>query len=85
MSQTVIPSDKRQEKRMANPGKNEKFVGSREGGPREHAMTKNASIKHENPEYFKRQADRKSHDSLDKFKKDQSGFQEKQMSKGCVY
>jgi len=77
MSKTVIPSDKMQEKRMNNPGKNEKFVGSRAGGPAEHAMTKNASIKHQNPEYFKRQSDRKNHD--------QGPFQMKQFSKGTMY
>lgn len=53
----------RQEKRMANPGKNNVFVGSRQGGPKEHMMTKRESIKHHNPEYFKRQSDRKNHDN----------------------
>ena len=50
-----------QEKRMNNPGKNEKFVGSRSGRPTEAKMTKNASMKHANPEFFKRQSDRKNH------------------------
>jgi hypothetical protein len=77
MSQTVIPSDMRQEKRMNNPGKNEKFVGNRQGGPVEHKMTKNASIKHQNPEYFKRQSDRKNHD--------QGPFQVKQFAKTNSY
>lgn len=45
---------------MANPGKNNVFVGSRQGGPAEHAKTKQESIKHQNPEYFKRQSDRKT-------------------------
>lgn len=62
MSKTIIPSDKNQERRMANPGKNEVFVGSRQGGKSEHIATKEASIKHHNPEYFKRQSDRKNYD-----------------------
>lgn len=74
MTNNIIPSDKRQEKRMSNPGKNNQFVGSREGGPMEHSRTKQQSIKHANPEYFKRQSDRK--------KIDQNGFQIKQFSKG---
>ena len=64
MSQTIIPSDKKQERRMGNPGKNEVFVGSREGGPMEHSRTKQASIKHNNPEFFKRQSDRKNDSPL---------------------
>lgn len=64
MTKTIIPSDMRQEKRMANPGKNNVFVGSRQGGPAEASRTKQASIKHQNPEYFKRQADRKNSDHL---------------------
>lgn len=59
MSKTIIPSDKQQEKRMNNPGKNNIFVGSRQGGSMEASRAKTASIKHENPEYFKRQSDRK--------------------------
>lgn len=47
---------------MANPGKNNVFVGSRSGGPMEASRTKQASMKHQNPEYFKRQADRKHAD-----------------------
>ena len=77
MSKTVIPSDKQQERRMNNPGKNEKFVGSREGGPSENKMTQKASINHENPEFFKRQSDRK--------KNDQFPFQTKQIFKGTKY
>jgi len=73
MTKTIIPSDQRQEKRMANPGKNEIFVGSREGGPMEHSRTKQASIKHQNPEFFKRQTDRKHADTsmgqLEKYNK----------------
>ncbi len=49
---------------MANPGKNNIFVGSRSGGPMEQSRTKQASIKHQNPEYFKRQSDRKNADSI---------------------
>lgn len=64
MSKTIIPSDASQEKRMNNPGKNNIFVGSRQGGPKEHSRTKEASIKHHNPEYFKRQTDRKNSDNF---------------------
>ena len=71
MSQTVIASSARGPK----PAKNMKFVNSRQGGPSEHAMTKKASIKHENPEYFKRQADQK--------KADQFGFQKKKGAMAC--
>lgn len=63
MTKNIIPSDKAQEKRMGNPGKNNIFVGSRQGGPMEQSRTKQESIKHQNPEYFKRQADRKNMDS----------------------
>lgn len=63
MSKTIIPSDKKQENRMNNPGKNNIFVGSRQGGSMEHSRTKQASIKHNNPEYFKRQTDRKNADN----------------------
>lgn len=73
MSKTIIPSDMRQEKRMNNPGKNEIFVGSRSGGKAEHIATKEASIKHANPAYFKRQSDQK--------KADQLGFQMKPKSR----
>jgi len=48
---------------MGNPGKNNIFVGSRSAGPMEQSRTKQASIKHQNPEYFKRQTDRKNSDS----------------------
>lgn len=64
MTKTIIPSDQRQEKRMGNPGKNNIFVGSRSGGPMEASRTKQASMKHQNPEYFKRQTDRKNHDNI---------------------
>lgn len=64
MSKTIIPSDKAQEKRMANPGKNNVFVSSRGGGPAEAKMTKNASVKHHNPEFFKRQTDRASNENV---------------------
>jgi hypothetical protein len=77
MTNNIIPSDKAQEKRMGNPGKNNQFVGSREGGPLEHSRTKMKSIKHSNPEFFKRQSDRKN--------ADQNGFQQKQFSKGTNY
>lgn len=73
----IIPSDKAQEKRMGNPGKNNIFVGSREGGPAEHSRTKQQSMKHSNPEFFKRQSDRKN--------ADQTGFQVKQFAKGTQY
>src|SRR5271163_3296857 len=62
MTKTIIPSDARQEKRMANPGKNNIFVGSRQVGPMEASRTKQASIKNQNPEFFKRQSDRKHAD-----------------------
>jgi hypothetical protein len=42
-----------------HPGENQKYVNSRQGGPMENSRTKVASNKHENPEYFKRQSDRK--------------------------
>lgn len=48
---------------MGNPGKNNVFVSSRGGGPAEQSRTKQASIKHQNPEYFKRQSDRKNTDN----------------------
>jgi hypothetical protein len=71
MSKTVIPHSG---KPVKNPGKNQEYVNSRSGGPKENLMTKNASIKHENPEYFKRQADRKH--------MDQFPFQTKEIYKG---
>ena len=55
MSQTIIPQSSKQ----YNPGKNQKYVNSRQGGPMEQSRSKQASIKHHNPEYFKRQSDRK--------------------------
>lgn len=54
----------RQEKRMHNPGKNNHFVNSRQGGPMEHSRTKQESIKHNNPEFFKRQQDRASNENV---------------------
>jgi len=75
MSETVIPSSSISGKKQ--PGKNQKYVGSREGGPIEHKMTKNASIKHQNPEFFKRQSDRKNHD--------QGPFAMKQFTRGTMY
>ncbi|PWU06760.1 MAG: hypothetical protein C5B43_01220 [Verrucomicrobia bacterium] len=80
---------------MGNPGKNNEFVGSRQGGPMEQSRTKQESIKHRNPEFFKRQSDRKNMDNLIKgypdpkagrgIGQDQSGFQVKQFSKGTMY
>ena len=64
MSQTVIPSNPSQEKRMHPTPKGQTFVGSRQGGPQEAARTKQASIKHQNPEYFKRQTDRSSNEGV---------------------
>jgi len=64
MSTTVIPQSSKQN----HPGANQKYVNSRQGGAQEANMTKNASIKHQNPEYFKRQADRKNADSMAKIK-----------------
>lgn len=52
------------------------FVGSRKGGPAEHKLTNKMSMKHQNPEYFKRQQDRKNSDA---------GFQSKQFAKGTMY
>lgn len=60
MTKNIIPSDKTQEKRMNNPGKNNIFVGSRQGAQKEQERTKQLSIKHENPEFFKRQSDKKN-------------------------
>lgn len=71
MSETVIPSSARAPK----AAKNMKFVGSRQGGPTDQKMTKNASMKHENPEFFKRQSDRKN--------ADQFGFQKKKGAMAC--
>ena len=52
------------------------FVGSRQGGPAEHKLTDKMSMKNQNPEYFKRQQDRKHSDN---------GFQSKQFAKGAMY
>lgn len=65
-STTVITQSSKQN----HPAQNQKYVNSRQGGPAEHARTKTASIKHANPEYFKRQADKKHSDSFSK-KKDE--------------
>lgn len=65
MSETIIPSGARGLKDQNGV----KFVKSRQGGPSDQKMTKNASIKHENPCYFKRQSDR--------MKADQFGMQMK--------
>lgn len=81
---------------MGNPGKNNVFVSSRSGGPIEASRTKQASIKHQNPEYFKRQTDRKNMDNISARKndpgqvqgqvgRDQAPFQMKQFSKGTMY
>ena len=72
MSETVIPSSASRKPKAAT---NMKFVNSRQGGPSEHKMTKNASMKHENPEFFKRQSDQK--------KADQYGFQKKKGAMAC--
>lgn len=72
MSETTIVSSATRKPKAAT---NMKFVASRQGGPSEHAMTKKASIKHENPEYFKRQSDQK--------KADQFGFQKKKGAMAC--
>lgn len=84
MTKTIIPSDMRQEKRMHNPGKNNIFVGSRQGGPAEQSRTKQESIKHQNPEYFKRQSDKKN-DNMVPARKDvpiQSDFNKHQSNVG---
>jgi hypothetical protein len=60
MSETVIPQSTKQH----NPGKNQKYVNSRGGEPAEAHMTKNASMKHHNPEFFKRQTDRASNENI---------------------
>lgn len=57
---TVIASSSISGKKQ--PGGNQQYVNSRKGGPTEASRTKQASIKHQNPEYFKRQTDRKSVD-----------------------
>jgi hypothetical protein len=59
MSQTIIAQSSKQK----HPGENQKYVNSRQGGPMEASRTKTASAKHANPEYFKRQSDRKNRDS----------------------
>ena len=71
MSETVIASSARAPKATTNM----KFVNSRQGGTAEHKMTKNASMKHENPQFFKRQSDQK--------KADQFGFQKKKDAMAC--
>jgi len=60
MSETVIPQSTKQH----HPGKNQKYVNSRGGSAAETGMTKNASIKHHNPEFFKRQTDRASNENV---------------------
>lgn len=85
MSKTIITSIPSQEKRMHKSPQNIKFVGSRQGGLTDANMTKMASIKHKNPDYFKRQTDRKTADRYGMRKKDQDNFQMKQFSKGTVY
>jgi hypothetical protein len=75
MSETVIPTSN--PKRIVKPGGGQKYVNSRSGGPTENRMTKQASIKHNNPEYFKRQSDRKN--------ADQTGFQNKEFYRGVQY
>lgn len=69
MSKTVIATSAKNPKAATNM----QFVKSTKGGPTEHAMTKNASMKHENPAFFKRQSDQK--------KSDQYGFQMKPNSR----
>jgi hypothetical protein len=59
MSQTIIPQSSNQK----HPAENQKYVSSRAGAPEEQSRTKQASIKHKNPEYFKRQSDRKNMDN----------------------
>jgi hypothetical protein len=73
MSKTVIPSSGN----VKHPGKNQKYVNSRGGEKAESSMTKKASMKHANPEFFKRQSDRKN--------SDQFPFQSKQLNKGTIY
>lgn len=46
------------------PGKNQVIVNSRGGGPAEHSRTKQQSMKHANPDFFKRQSDRKNSDNF---------------------
>jgi hypothetical protein len=77
MSKTVITSSKVGARKVAQPAKNQVYVNSRGGGPAEHIMTKQASIKHQNPEFFKRQSDRKN--------SDQSPFQAKTIARGTQY
>ncbi len=60
MSETIIPQSSKQ----MHPGANQKYVNSRQGGPAEASRTKTASNKHANPEYFKRQSDKKHADSI---------------------
>jgi len=73
MSKTIISQSSKQH----HPGENQKYVNSRAGGPSEASRTKQQSMKHANPEFFKRQSDRK--------KMDQTGFQQKEFAKGTQY
>lgn len=73
MSKTVIPSSGN----VKHPGANQEYVKSGKGSKKEQEMTKNASIRHQNPEFFKKQSDRKNHD--------QFPFQIKEQSKGLKY
>ena len=70
MSRTVIPSGDN----VKQPGKNQTYVNSRQGSSVENKMT---SAKMQNPEFFKKQSDRKHHD--------QGPFQMKQFSHGTSY
>ncbi len=70
---TIISSSAKPKPKAAN---NMQFVGSRQGSPSEHKLTNKMSMKHQNPEYFKRQQDRKNSDA---------GFQSKQFAKGTMY
>lgn len=63
-SQNIISSSRVPMGLPEHPAKNQTMVGSRQAGPKEQMMTKNASIKHENPEFFKRQTDRKNADNI---------------------
>ena len=57
MSRTVIPSGGN----VKQPGKNQTYVNSRQGSAVENKMT---SAKVQNPEYFKKQSDRKNSDAI---------------------
>ena len=74
MTKTIIPSSA---KKIVQPGKNQQYVNSRQGGRAEQELTKRQSIKHENPKYFKAQSDRKNADSFP--------FQTKEVSRGVTY